>query len=282
MRLSFELALPPGINQQYYTHRGLHVLTPQSRRYRKAVEQQMLRLYAQDLVSDRFLHAIQQGHLSLFFRYYFETPLRRDLDGGLKITVDAITSGLGAPDDSRVVDIHLLKYVDPLRPRLEVDVEIVEAWDWEIESEPAWTPIVLTLPLPPSINSQYVVVNGQRHRGSALRQFRQDVKAAVAAHAIRERIPATFHASGKPGYLGVYADFYFKNRQRRDVDNGLKALLDAFCSAIDMNDARVVDIHLTKRVSHAAPRTELQVDLFDDWQFTPEHQVLRPDQQRMF
>ncbi|HEU5015555.1 MAG TPA: RusA family crossover junction endodeoxyribonuclease [Roseiflexaceae bacterium] len=281
MRLSFELALPPGINQQYYTHRGLHVLTPQSRRYRKAVEQQMLRMYAQDLVSDSFLAAMRQGYLSLFFRYYFETPLRRDLDGGLKITVDAITSGLGAPDDSRVVDIHLLKYIDPLRTRLEVDVEIVEAWDWKAETESPWASIALTLPLPPSINSQYVVVDGQRHRGSALRRFRREVKAAVDAHAVHERIPATFHASGKPGYLGVYADFYFKNQQRRDVDNGLKSLLDAFCSAVDVNDARVVDIHLTKRVSRAAPRTELQVELFDDWQFTPEHAV-RSNQQRMW
>jgi crossover junction endodeoxyribonuclease RusA len=276
MRLSFELALPPGINQQYYTHRGLHVLTPQSRRYRKAVEQLLLRMYAQDFVPDRFLAAMQQGYLSLFFRYYFETPLRRDLDGGLKITVDAITSGLGAPDDSRVVDIHLLKYIDPLRPRLEVDVETVGAWDWEAEPEPPWAPVALTLPLPPSVNSQYVVVDGQRHRGGALRRFRREVQAAVDAHAVHERIPAAFRTSGQPGYLGVYADFYFKHRQRRDVDNGLKALLDAFCSAVDVNDARVVDIHLTKRVSRAAPRTELQVDLFDDWQFTPEHQVLRP------
>ncbi len=40
---------------------------------------------------------MQQGYLSLFFRYYFETPLRRDLDGGLKITVDAITDGPACP-----------------------------------------------------------------------------------------------------------------------------------------------------------------------------------------
>lgn len=40
-------------------------------------------------------------------------PLRRDLDGGLKITQDAIYEGLRL-NDNRVVDIHLMKHIDPL------------------------------------------------------------------------------------------------------------------------------------------------------------------------
>jgi hypothetical protein len=52
--------------------------------------------------------AAQQGYLALFIDFFFETPLRRDLDGGLKIALDAICTALGV-NDNRVVDIHLVK-----------------------------------------------------------------------------------------------------------------------------------------------------------------------------
>lgn len=47
----------------------------------------------------------KQNHLALLLDFYFATPLRRDLDGGLKITQDALCEGLGL-NDNRVVDIH--------------------------------------------------------------------------------------------------------------------------------------------------------------------------------
>jgi crossover junction endodeoxyribonuclease RusA len=51
----------------------------------------------------------------------------------LKISIDAlITEALGI-NDNRVVDIHLSKYIDPLRERLEVELEALTDWPWSRE-----------------------------------------------------------------------------------------------------------------------------------------------------
>jgi crossover junction endodeoxyribonuclease RusA len=70
---------------------------------------------------------LAEGYLALFVDFYFETPLRRDLAGGLKITQDTICQALGI-DDRRVVDIHLVKRIDPLHPRAEVELEALATW----------------------------------------------------------------------------------------------------------------------------------------------------------
>ena len=66
------------------------------------------------------------------FDFFFETPRRRDLDGGLKITQDAICDALGV-NDNRVVDVHLVKRIDPLRPRIEVELEAILDWKFDAE-----------------------------------------------------------------------------------------------------------------------------------------------------
>ena len=70
--------------------------------------------------------------MALFIDFYFETPRRRDLDGGLKITQDAICDALGI-NDNRVVDVHLVKRIDPLRPRIEVELEAIADWQFDAE-----------------------------------------------------------------------------------------------------------------------------------------------------
>src|SRR5262249_31661304 len=68
--------------------------------------------------------------LSMSLTYYFETPRKRDLDGGLKITLDALERALGF-DDRDVVDLHLAKKIDPLYPRVEVELETVADWEFD-------------------------------------------------------------------------------------------------------------------------------------------------------
>lgn len=272
--LSFTLPLPPSFNEQYFTHQGHHVLTPWSRRYRDSVTYRLLDMHWGDRLSDAFLEAARRGHLALLLRYYFESPLRRDLDSGLKIVQDAVvTRGLGI-DDSRVVDVRLLKHVDPLRPRVEVSVDVVEAWDWEGADAEPFAPLALTLPLPPSVNDQYVIVKGRRHRSAALRRFRRQVQEYVEERGLADQLPLTLRARRSPSYLAVYADFFFAARHPRDVDSGLKALLDALCAPLQVNDNRVVDIHLTKRLAPRAPRTLVQLEPLADWEFDAQHPVL--------
>ena len=83
-------------------------------------------------MSDALVAALREGHVALFIDFYFETPHRRDLDGGLKVTQDAICEALGV-NDNRVVDVHLIKRIDPLRPRIEVELEAISDWVFDKE-----------------------------------------------------------------------------------------------------------------------------------------------------
>jgi crossover junction endodeoxyribonuclease RusA len=129
-RVRFTLPLPPGINHQYTRAGERRVLSKEHREFKKAVSKKLLRLRADDALSDEFVSALKAGFVGLFLDFYFETPLKRDLDGGLKIAQDAILAPLGV-NDNRVVDIHLVKRIDPLRPRLEVELEAIPDWQFD-------------------------------------------------------------------------------------------------------------------------------------------------------
>ena len=130
LRVRFGLPLPPGINQQYATVNGRRVLSRASRNYKKEVRRSIRRLRAEGTISDSLVAALRGGHIGLFIDFYFETPHRRDLDGGLKVAQDAICDALGV-NDNRVVDVHLVKRIDPLRPRIEVELEAIADWAFD-------------------------------------------------------------------------------------------------------------------------------------------------------
>ncbi len=132
LRARFRLPLPPGINQQYATVQGRRVLSKDSRRYKKEVGRAIRRLRVEGTIPGPLVAALRQGFVALFIDFFFETPFRRDLDGGLKITQDAICEALEV-NDNRVVDVHLVKRVDPLQPRIEVELEALPDWEFGIE-----------------------------------------------------------------------------------------------------------------------------------------------------
>ena len=131
-RARFALPLPPSINQQYATVRGRRVLSKASRQYKRDVGKTIARLRVQGVIPDALVAALKVGFVGLFIDFFFETPRRRDLDGGLKITQDAICDALGV-NDNRVVDVHLVKRIDPLRPRIEVELEAILDWQFDAE-----------------------------------------------------------------------------------------------------------------------------------------------------
>ena len=132
LRARFELPLPPGINQQYATVKGRRVLSRASGKYKKHVRKIIRRLRVEGVISDELVAALREGFVGLFIDFYFETPYRRDLDGGLKIAQDSICDALGV-NDNRVVDVHLVKRIDPLRPHIEVELEAIVDWDFDIQ-----------------------------------------------------------------------------------------------------------------------------------------------------
>ncbi|KAB8139886.1 RusA family crossover junction endodeoxyribonuclease [Chloroflexia bacterium SDU3-3] len=133
-RLHVTLPLPPSVNNQYATVEGRRVLSKEARRYKTNVIRNLERARGQGQISDALCEAAQRGYLALFIDFYFETPMRRDLDGGLKIAQDAICTALEV-NDNRVVDIHLVKRIDPANPRIEVEVEVLDDWQFEHERE---------------------------------------------------------------------------------------------------------------------------------------------------
>jgi len=130
--LRLTLPLPPSINEQYATVDGHRVSTVVARRFKQQVRDIIRTLERQGILSDELRTAFQQNYLALFLDFYFTSPLKRDLDGGLKITQDSLCTALGI-NDNRVVDIHLSKHIDPLHPHLYVEIEAVSDWQFDQE-----------------------------------------------------------------------------------------------------------------------------------------------------
>jgi crossover junction endodeoxyribonuclease RusA len=132
LRARFELPLPPSINQQYATVQGRRVLSRAGREYKETVARVVETLRKGGVITDGLVEALRLGFMGLFIDFFFETPHRRDLDGGLKIAQDAICEALDV-NDNRVVDVHLVKRLDPLRPRIEVELEAIPEWEFDVQ-----------------------------------------------------------------------------------------------------------------------------------------------------
>jgi len=130
--LRLTLPLPPSINEQYATVGGHRVSTKAARRFKQQVRDILRSLESQGVLHDDLRSTLRQSYLALFLDFYFTTPLKRDLDGGLKITQDALCEGL-ALNDNRVVDIHLTKHIDPLHPHLYIELEAIPEWQFDQE-----------------------------------------------------------------------------------------------------------------------------------------------------
>ena len=125
--------MPPSINEQYYTDKqGRRRLTPGALRYKTEVQRTLHALIAQNILHEALLKRLRKGYLAVFIECFFETPLRRDLDGGIKITIDSICQELDI-NDNRLVDLHLSKRIRPLDPHLYVEIDALEQWDFDEE-----------------------------------------------------------------------------------------------------------------------------------------------------
>ncbi len=117
--LSLALPVPPSINRQYATVNGRRVLSAAGRRYKQLVGQLLMAGAAPFASGWRdFLRAARDRRLALTIHFYFPTLLRRDIDGGLKITQDALCDAMTL-NDNRIMELHLYKTVDRDNPRLE-------------------------------------------------------------------------------------------------------------------------------------------------------------------
>lgn len=131
--LHLSLSMPPSINQQYVVvGKRKRVLSKVASTWKKDANKAMQMMRDKSIISPVEEHAFQNNLLGVYMTFYFSTPMRRDLDGGVKITLDTIAEALGF-DDRNVVDMHLTKQIDPLYPRVEVEIETIHDWTFDRE-----------------------------------------------------------------------------------------------------------------------------------------------------
>ena len=125
--LSLILPVPPSINHQYATVNGRRLLSAVGRGYKSFISRRILVCLAQSPHRTALLGTLREKYLALSIRFYFSSPLRRDLDGGLKIAQDAICEALGL-NDNRIAEIHLFKHLDKSRVRIEVTLRALASF----------------------------------------------------------------------------------------------------------------------------------------------------------
>jgi crossover junction endodeoxyribonuclease RusA len=123
--LTLTLPLPPSINHQYATVQGRRVLSSAGRRFKSHVGQEVLCLLARQRITFPLKGALDIPRFALDLRFYFMSVMRRDIDGGLKITQDALCEALGI-NDNRIVEVSLRKDVDATAPRMELSLRVTE------------------------------------------------------------------------------------------------------------------------------------------------------------
>jgi len=142
--------------------------------------------------------------------------------------------------------------------------------------------ISLTLPLPPSINEQYVVV-GKRKRvlTKVAQTWKKDATKAISMLRDRSTISPVEERELARNLLGVYMTFYFKTPMRRDLDGGLKIALDTIATNLGFDDRNVVDLHLTKQIDPLHPRLEVEIETISDWSFDQEYVLLPQEDEEL-
>ena len=118
----------------------------------------------------------------------------------------------------------------------------------------------LTLPLPPSINRQYATVNGRRVLSATGRRYKVTVGQLLMTAPSSSEWTA-FLQKAQEHFLTLTIHFYFPTLLRRDIDGGLKIAQDSLCEAMNLNDNRIMEIHLYKTLDRDNPRLECTLAL---------------------
>lgn len=109
--------------------------------------------------------------------------------------------------------------------------------------------ISLRLALPPTLNQSYKIVEVRGYSRLALTEEASEYKDEIAILAFQELRPG-FPVENGPGggeYRLEIVQHLAKNT--RDVDANVKLVMDGICRGIGLNDNRVFEMSLEKRVS---------------------------------
>ena len=121
--------------------------------------------------------------------------------------------------------------------------------------------LTLALPVPPSINHQYATVNGRRVLSSTGRRYKANVAQYILAALMKSSQRKDLLHNLRTHSLKFSIRFFFTSALRRDIDGGLKIAQDAICDALEINDNRIVEIHLYKSIDATCPRMECSLSI---------------------
>lgn len=172
--------------------------------------------------------------------------------------------------------------VDPLNQTLIPVIPPMAAADASTALGAGSLTLKLILPLPPSVNHQYATVDGKRVLSWEAKRYKKKTIERLKRLVVRGWIAKELLEALRSFYLSFSFDFYFKTSLRRDLDGGLKIAQDAICEAWKLNDNRVVQALLNKRIDPKHPRLEVEVKSLPTWEFTPEPARADPPEGLLF
>lgn len=127
----------------------------------------------------------------------------------------------------------------------------------------------IILPLPPGINASYKIVKiGRAHRLSATSELQAfKLQAHFALNKQQDHIAwpvlQLLQTSKKKIPLRLELTFYYETQWLHDIDGGIKSVQDAIFKHLSINDNRVIDLYVRKRVDKDNPRCETKLFVAD-------------------
>jgi crossover junction endodeoxyribonuclease RusA len=107
---------------------------------------------------------------------------------------------------------------------------------------------MIILPYPPSLNRLYRTVNGRMLLSSVGRDYKEECGWKAVAQKVKPL----------EGELEISLVFY-RPQKRGDLDNSLKAFLDALNGIAYRDDAQIVKITAERREDAKNPRVEVEI-----------------------
>lgn len=123
------------------------------------------------------------------------------------------------------------------------------------------------LPLPPGVNASYKIVQIETREKSYRRlahtqvgqQFENDAAKKLLQSTIDKDVLYAIQSAQKKIPLHVAIRFYFPTMWRKDVDGGLKAVIDVVFRYLHLNDNLIVRLEASKEMDAKRPRVEVEV-----------------------
>lgn len=125
-------------------------------------------------------------------------------------------------------------------------------WCTEMEDMNGPMPHLRSLPWPPTVNKYWRNVKGRTIISELGREYKREVAWMIKAAGMDAHLQ---------GPLAVTITLHPPNRRKRDIDNTLKALLDAMQEAgVYEDDSQIKEMHVYMHTVHPGGRVDVEIE----------------------